>query len=68
LPLCLIKHYAIDDVWGSGGIALPFLTSALYGGERSASGPGPFNPGDKVPGTHWVGGSVGLRAGIDAEK
>jgi hypothetical protein len=26
-----------EDVWGSGGIAQPFLTSALEGGEWSAS-------------------------------
>jgi hypothetical protein len=33
-----------------------FLTSALAGGEWSASRPGPFTPGNKAPGTHWIGG------------
>jgi hypothetical protein len=25
-----------------------------------------FIPGEKTPGTHWIGGWVGLRAGLDA--
>jgi hypothetical protein len=37
-----------------------FLTSALVGGERSASRPGRFTPG-----THWMGGWVDPRAGLD---
>jgi hypothetical protein len=41
--------------WGSGGIALPFLTSALDGGEWSASRPGRFISGEIAPGTHWIG-------------
>jgi hypothetical protein len=32
--------------WGSGGIALPFLTSGLDGGEWSASRSGCFTPGE----------------------
>jgi hypothetical protein len=35
-----------------------FLTSALVGGEWSASRPGRFNPGERVPGTHWIEGSA----------
>jgi hypothetical protein len=27
----------------------------------------PLNPQEKVPGTHWTGGCVGLRAGLDTE-
>jgi hypothetical protein len=42
-----------------------FLTSALVGGESSASRPGRFTPGERAPGTHWIGGSVGSRAGLD---
>jgi hypothetical protein len=37
-----------------------FLTSALVGGEWSASRPARFTPG-----THWIGGWVGPRAGLD---
>jgi hypothetical protein len=41
-----------------------FLTSALVG-EWSASRPGRFTPRERAPGTHWIGGWVGSRAGID---
>jgi hypothetical protein len=37
-----------------------FLTSALAGSEWLASRPGRFTPG-----THWIGGWVGPRAGLD---
>jgi hypothetical protein len=40
---------------GSGGIAPPFLTSALDGGEWSASRPGRFTSGEIAADTHWVG-------------
>jgi hypothetical protein len=39
---------------------------ALDGGEWSASRPGPFTPGERALGTHWIGGWVGPRAGLDA--
>jgi hypothetical protein len=42
------------------------LTSALDGGEWSASRPGRFIPRERAPFTHWIGGWVGLRAGLDA--
>jgi hypothetical protein len=32
-----------------------FLTLALAWGEQSASRPGCFTPGERVPGTHWIG-------------
>lgn len=37
-----------------------FLTSALVGGGWSAS-----RPGEKAPCTYWIGGWVGLGAGLD---
>jgi hypothetical protein len=43
------------------------LTSALDGGEWSASRPGRFTPRERVPGTHWIGGWLGPRA-VLAEK
>jgi hypothetical protein len=52
--------------WGSGGIAPPFLTSTLDGGQWSASRPCRFIPGEIVPGTYWIGGWVGRGVGPDA--
>jgi hypothetical protein len=46
LSLCLIKHHAMKAY---------SLTSALHGGEWSASRPGRFNPRERAPGTHWIG-------------
>jgi hypothetical protein len=43
-----------------------FLTSALNGGEWSASRPGHFKPRERAPRTHWIGGWVGPRAVLDA--
>jgi hypothetical protein len=52
---------------GEEGVQLhEFLTSALDGGERSASGPGRFTPEMEAPGTYWIGGWVGPTAGLDA--
>jgi hypothetical protein len=42
-----------------------FLTSALVGGEWSTSRLGRFTPGERAPGTHWIGGWVDPRAGLD---
>jgi hypothetical protein len=42
-----------------------FFTSALVGSEWSTSRPGRFTPGERAPGTHWIGGWVDLRAGVD---
>jgi hypothetical protein len=42
-----------------------FLTSALAGGEWSGSSPSRFTSGERVLGTHWIGGWVDPRAGVD---
>jgi hypothetical protein len=42
------------------------LTSALDGGEWSASRPGRFTPRERAPRAHWIGGWVGPRAVLDA--
>jgi hypothetical protein len=39
--------------------------SVLVGGEWSASGPGRFTLGEKAAGTHWIGGWMGPRTGLD---
>jgi hypothetical protein len=41
------------------------LTSALAGGQWSASRPGRFTPGERGPSTHWIGGWVDSRAGLE---
>jgi hypothetical protein len=41
-------------------------TSALDGGEWSASRPGRFTPRERAPVTHWIGVWVGPRAVLDA--
>jgi hypothetical protein len=53
---------------GSEGIAPLIVTSALDGGEWSASHPGRFAPRETVPGNHWIGGWAGPRAVLDAVK
>jgi hypothetical protein len=50
--------------WGSGGIVPQTL--ALDGCEWSASCTGRFTRRERVPGTHWTGGWVGPRTGLDA--
>jgi hypothetical protein len=57
-----------EDVWGSGGTAPPFLTSALDGGEWPASRPGSFTTGERTPGTYSTGGCVNPRASLDTVK
>jgi hypothetical protein len=55
-------------IWGSAGIAPTFLTLALYRIKLS----GKFHvlnvlsPPGRISSTHWTGGWVGLRAGLDA--
>jgi hypothetical protein len=66
LSLCL-TNYALrhEGVWGSGCIDQIFLTSALVGGEWSASRSGRFTARERTPGTHWIAGWVDPRAGLD---
>jgi hypothetical protein len=42
-----------------------FLTSALVGHEWTASHPDRFTPWERAPDTHWIGGWVGPRTGLD---
>jgi hypothetical protein len=41
------------------------LTSTLVGGEWSASCSSLFTLGERAPATHWIGGWVGARTGLD---
>jgi hypothetical protein len=63
LPLWLINYsLSHKDIWGNGGISLPFLTLALDGGEWSASCPSWFIPGERAHSTHCIGGQVGPKS------
>jgi hypothetical protein len=44
------------------------LTSALAGGESSASHPASFTLGDRAPVTHCIGGCIGPTIGLDVER
>jgi hypothetical protein len=54
--------------WGVDVYIHMFLSSALVGGKRSASRPGRLTPGERAPGTHWIGGWVDPRAGLDKKR
>jgi hypothetical protein len=49
----------------SGCIDPHILTSALTGDEWSASSPGRFTHGKRVPSTHCIGGWLDPRAGLN---
>jgi hypothetical protein len=51
---------------GSGGVTPPFLTSTQDGSQSSALRSGHFTSRERAPGTHWIRGWVGPRAGLDA--
>jgi hypothetical protein len=65
LFLCSIKHYAMK-VYGGVDVQINvFFSSAVAGGDWSASRPGRFTPGEKSSGTHRIGGRVGPRIALD---
>jgi hypothetical protein len=65
--LCLITSApCTEDMWGCGGIAPPFLTSTVDGGEWLASRHFRFTPGKRVRGLHYVRGWVGSIFGLDS--
>jgi len=43
-----------------------FLTLALVGGEWPASRSGRFTPEERDTDSHWIGGGVGPRVGLNA--
>jgi hypothetical protein len=67
ISLSLLYRHGGD--WGERRYSsYSFTTSALDGGEWSASRPGrAFTPGERTTGTHRTGGWVGLRSGLDTE-
>lgn len=54
------------DLWGSGSVAISFLTSALGECEWPASRPGRFNAEKRAIDTYWIGMWLGPGAGLDA--
>jgi hypothetical protein len=63
--LPLPEHHDMKMYWGAQVQLHIFLTSALDGGEWSASRAGRFTPRVTSPGTRWIGGWVGPRASLD---
>jgi len=66
LSLCLSEHHAIKTHWGVDVWLHAFLTLALDGGEWLASSSGLFTTNERDSGTHWIGGWLNLRDGLDA--
>jgi hypothetical protein len=64
----VMKHNSMKAYEECGGVAPPFLTSALDGDEWSASRTYHISPGDGVPSTRCIRGWVGLTPGLDAVK
>jgi hypothetical protein len=64
-----VLNYALhqEDVLGEWRYSSTHsLTSAIGGGEWSASCPGRFTPRERAPGNHWIGGWAVPRAGLNA--
>jgi hypothetical protein len=58
----------MEALGGRGDRSYSSTISALDWGEWSASRPGrAFTPGVRTPGTHWTGGWVGPKTGLDTE-
>jgi hypothetical protein len=66
LSLCLTKHHAMKTYWGSGCIAPLILDLGTRWRWVVIFTPGRFTPRERAPGTHWMGGRVGLGAVLDA--
>jgi hypothetical protein len=57
------RHEGVLEEWRYS--STHSLASALDGGEWSTSRPSRFTARERAPGTHWIGGWVGPRAGLD---
>jgi hypothetical protein len=51
--------------YGGNGCIDHHVRDLGAGGEWSVSRPGRFTPGERTPGTHWIGGWVDPRAHLD---
>jgi hypothetical protein len=68
LSLCLTKHYAMKTYEAMHVNIYAFLTSALVGGEWSATRPGLFAPRERAPCCNLIGGCLDPRASLDNIK
>jgi hypothetical protein len=57
------ENFPLENIEALGS----FLTSALDGGEWSASRPGRSLPREMIPSTYWTGGWVDVRVGLNEE-
>jgi hypothetical protein len=62
LSLCFNWVPRHESVLGESRYSSNHSSTALDGGEWSASRPSRFTPREKAPGTHWIGSWVGPRA------
>jgi len=65
LSLCLTKHHDMRRIGEWRHRSTHSSTAALDGGEWSASRSDRFTHRERASGTHWIGGWVGSRAGLD---
>jgi hypothetical protein len=61
-----VPHH--EEMSGSGGIAPPFLNSALNDGVRPASCTGRITPGERAHCAHWIGGFMVPRTSLEVEE
>jgi hypothetical protein len=66
VPVLNYKHHATKTYWGMEIKLHAFLTSALAEDEWSTLRSGLFTPRETASGTHWIGGWVSPRTGMDA--
>jgi hypothetical protein len=63
--LCLTKHYTMKTYGGSGCIDPRFLDLSTSWRRVVSFTFRPLYPQERAPSTHWIGGWVGPRAGLD---
>jgi hypothetical protein len=64
--MCLAKHHAMNTYGGDGGIHLRILNVGNRWRYVVSSRSGRFTSKVRAHGTHWIGGWMCPRAGLDA--
>jgi hypothetical protein len=65
LSLCLTKHHTMKTYWTCGGIAPCILDLGTRMTLVVSFTPRPIYPQERAPVTHWTGGWVDSRSGLD---